>query len=362
MPQKELERLQAVNRFLNLSIDKDQNLQEIVELASELCETPVALISLIDDDTYFLNFKVGTEINKTLRQDSFCQYLTNKNELLIVPDATLDSRFANSPHVTGNPHIRFYAGIALTTHDGHNLGSLCVIDPQPRPQLTRPQQHLLQIMGKRIVQIMEFEFSLQILKEQYLEAKDTEIKLRSFFESGTSCHLLLGKQLDVITYNKNMANFIRRIYNIDLQPGTMVNQILSGPALQRFEEECNIALDGMPIHQEREVKYPSENIWWDITFEPCYDAEGETIGVSFNANDITERKLHEQQIVAKNESLKNIAHIQSHDLRRPVASILGFMEIFKSSGYQSTKEELMMMESATKELDDKIRDIVTFTE
>ena len=113
MSQKELERLQAVNRFLNLSIDKDQNLQEIVELASELCETPIALISLVDDDTYYLNFKVGTDIDKTLRKDSFCQYLTQKNELLIIPDATADGRFADSSYVTGSPHIRFYAGICF---------------------------------------------------------------------------------------------------------------------------------------------------------------------------------------------------------------------------------------------------------
>lgn len=361
MSQRELDRLQAVNRFLTLKIDKDQNLQEIVELAAELCETPIALISLIEDDTYYLNFKVGTDADKTLRKDTFCQYLINKGELLIVTDALTDSRFADNPYVTGKPNLRFYAGIPLTTHDGHNLGSLCVVDIQPK-QLTEAQKHLLKILSKRIVQIMEFEFSLNILKEQYLQAKDTEIKLRSFFESGGACHLLLNRELEVIAFNKNMADFIKRIYQVELSAGVLVSDVLVGPALERFENECQMALNGTPLRFEREVKYPEETIWWFVTFEPGYNTEGEIIGVSFNASDITERKLHEKQIITQNNSLKSIAYIQSHELRKPVASILGFMEIFKGNDYQATSEELLMMESAVTELDDKIRNIVNFTE
>lgn len=361
MPQQELDRFRAINRFLNLEIDRDQNLQEIVELASELCETPIALISLIEDDTYYVNFKIGTDVEKTLRKDTFCQYLINKGELLVVTDALQDSRFTDNPYVIGKPNIRFYAGMPLTTHDGHNLGSICVIDTVPK-QLTDAQKHLLEILGKRIVQIMEFEFSLKILKEQYLQAKDAEIKLRSFFESGGACHLLIGKELEIITFNKNMADFLRRIYHVELFAGMLVSGVLTGPALKRFVDECHTALNGTPLRYERQIKYPTETIWWYITFEPGYDPEGEIVGISFNAYDITERKLHEQQIIAQNDSLKNIAHIQSHELRRPVASILGFMEIFKLNGYQAGKEDLMVMENATKELDDKIRNIVNFTE
>lgn len=361
MPQEELDRLQAVNRFLNLEIDTGKNLQEIVELAAELCETPIALISLIDDDTYYINFKVGTDEEKTLRKDTFCQYLSKKNELLIVPDASADARFANNPYVTGKPNVRFYAGIPLTTHDGHNLGSLCVIDHHTRP-ISDAQKHLLRVLGKRIVQLTELELSIKILKKQYLQARDAEIKLRSFFESGSSCHLLISPELRVITFNKNMADLIRRIYRIELFAGTPVSSVLSGPALERFVNECNMALSGISLSYEREVAYPQETIWWHITFEPGFNNEGETIGISFNAYDITERKLQEKQILDQNESLKNIAHIQSHELRKPVASILGLMEIFKGNGYQSTTEELKILESATKELDDKIRDIVKFTQ
>jgi hypothetical protein len=361
MPQRELERLQAIHRFLNLKIDKDQNLQEIAELASELCETPIALISLIEGDKQHFKYKVGTDAHFVLRTDTFCQHLTKGDELLIIEDAQLDARVANNSCVVGPLQVRFYAGMQLNTHDGHTLGSLCVIDTKVR-QLSKAQQRLLKVLSKRIIQITEFEFSLKILKEQYLQAKEAETKLRSFFESGNSCHLLIGKELEVIAFNKNMAEFIERTYAVKLYAGIKVSEVLSGPALERFVDEFNTALNGTALRYERKVTYPTETIWWAIVFDPGYNDEGEIIGISYNAYDITERILHEQQIVDQNNSLKNIAHIQSHDLRRPVASILGFMEIFKSNSYQASQDELQLLEHATKELDERIRNIVNYTE
>lgn len=75
MPTPESERLQAVNQFLNLNINKERELQEIVELASGICQTPIALISMIDDDTEYFKFRIGTDIAQNARKDSFCQYL-----------------------------------------------------------------------------------------------------------------------------------------------------------------------------------------------------------------------------------------------------------------------------------------------
>ncbi|EHQ25775.1 GAF domain-containing protein [Mucilaginibacter paludis] len=361
MPNGELDRLQAVHRFLNLEIDKDKNLQEIVELASELCETPIALITLIDKGVPYFKFKTEAVIKQEMEIDTFCMHLDKHDQLVIVSDVLFDHRFANNAYVTGKPYIRFYAGIPLTTHDGHKLGSLCVMDTLPK-RLSEAQKHLLKILSKRIVQIMEFEFSLYILKKQYIQARDAEVKLRSFFESGGSCHLLIGKDLGVITFNKNMSDFIERIYQIKLHTGIKVNQVLSGMGLNHFVDECKMALEGTPISYEREIAYPNETIWWHITFDPGYNEDNEIIGISFNAYDITERKLHEQQIISQNDSLKKIAHIQSHELRRPVASILGFMELFKLNDYQASCEELKMMEISTKELDQTIRNIVNFTD
>ncbi len=137
----------------------------------------------------------------------------------------------------------------------------------------------------------------------------------------------------------------------------------NGTHLESFVEDYLKAISGKTIRFEREVKYSiGEVIWWDVTFEPTYHDNGGVIGVSYNATNITERKLYEQQILAQNDSLKHIAHIQSHELRKPVASILGLVHLFKNEQYKATKEELMMLEKAASELDQKIRAIVRFTD
>jgi hypothetical protein len=211
MSKNETERLKAVHQFLNLKTDREKELQEIVGLASDLCKTPLALITLVDEQTQHIPFKVGIDLEQDARENSFCQYLIDKADLLIIPDALLDIRFTNIPFVVNEPKIRFYAGAPLINYDGQTLGSLCVMDIKPK-KLTRVQKNALTILSKRIIQIMEFEFIADILKKQFLEAKDAEIKLRSFFDSSGSCHLLLGMALEVLAYNKNMALFVEKMY------------------------------------------------------------------------------------------------------------------------------------------------------
>lgn len=362
MPQRELERLQAVHRFLNLDIHKEAELQEIVELAAELCDTPMAMITLIDDKTEYFMFKIGTALERDLRKNSFCQYVIDRQALLVIPDALADERFAANPHVTGYPHIRFYAGAPLITHDGLTLGTICILDTRPNV-LSVAQQHLLKVLAKRVIQFMEFEFSIQILKEQFLKAKGAEIKLRSFFESSVACHLLLGRDQEVLAYNKNMAQLLQRLHQVTVHTHMKVGKILKKKSLTVFLKDYRKALKGEMTRLEREVVYPNgEVIWWEVTYEPASDDSGEIIGVSYNAIDITERKLDEQRILAQNESLKQIAHIQSHELRRPVATIIGLVDLFQSEDRLVSREDLAMLAQVTAELDEKIKKIVQFAD
>lgn len=361
MPIKELERLQAVHRFLTLKISKEEELQEIVTLAAQICETPVALITLIDEDTQYVNFKVGTELDRINRNDSFCNHLIEQKDVLVVPDALNDTRFADNTFVKGNANVRFYAGSPLTTQDGHNLGSLCVIGMEVK-ELSHLQQQMLKLLSKQVIHILEFDFSLDVLKEQFIEAKSSEIKLRSFFESSSSSYLLIGKEFEILHFNKVLADFIYAIYNVEVVPGMIVTKYLHEAYIPDFVLNYNQALSGKSVAVERNLKFVEKEIWWYITYDPARNADGEIIGVSFNSKDITERKANEQKILSQNESLRKIAHIQSHELRKPVASIIGFMNMFKEDNYTSTPEDLKMMEKAVDDLDQKIRTIVSFSD
>lgn len=360
MPLKELERLQAVNRFLTLEIDKEKELNDIVRMAAEICGTSTALITLLDDQTQYIRFKVGFDKDTTNKKDAFCAHVIEQYEVMMVPDALLDGRFANNPLVTGNPNIRFYAGAPLTTQDGHNLGSLCVIDQSPK-LLSALQLQMLEVLSRQVIHIFEFEISITILKKQFVEARNSEIKLRSFFESSKSCHLLLGKDFDILAFNKSLEKFILNTFRSTVSEGTDIRSFVHKDHFQSFEENYKNALAGNSAVSEMYLTYEHAAIWWYMTYEPAYNQTGEIIGVSFNATDITKRISQEKLVVAQNESLKKIAFMQSHELRRPVSTIMGIMDLIKSEDYVTSKEELLILEQAVEELDNKIRMIVNYT-
>jgi hypothetical protein len=361
MPYNDPQRLQAVYRFLTLDINRKAEMQEIVELAASLCDAPVSMITLLDDRTEYIRFKRGTDIQELLREDTFSQYLIEENAIMVIPDASADPRFADKRLVVDEPKIRFYAGCPLVTHDGYSVGSFCLMG-QVSKELTEPQRHLMCMLAKRIVEIMEMEFSIDILKKQFINAKDSDFKLQSFLESTETCHLLLGKEMEVIAFNKNIADFLLKHNNVVIYLGITVPQILKDQHLMDFIVEYKSALAGNPVFYEREVDYQGEITWWSVSLEPGYNSKGEIIGIYYNSTNITERKAQEKEMKDKNERLMKIAHIQSHELRKPVASILGLIELFRHGDYCSTKEELMILERAAAELDTRIRAIVFLTE
>jgi PAS domain S-box-containing protein len=360
MPQRELERVRAVNRFLKLELSKEKELQEIISLAAEICGTPTALITFIDQDTQYIRFKQAFKYDTTLRENAFCHHVIDGEEVMVVPDATLDDRFVNNPLVTGDPNIRFYAGSPLTTHEGYNLGSLCVIDQLPG-SLTYLQQKMLKALAKQVIQLLEFDASIQILKEQCIEATQNEIELRSFFESSIDNHLLLGKNFEVLAFNKAWESYVQSAYGLKLQRGQAMTTFLHPDNVEVFYDDYCKALKGTAVFVQRRVKHMTEYVWRIIKFEPAFDNDGKIIGVSVNSTDITKKVQNEQTVLAQSESLKEIAFIQSHELRRPVASILGLMDILKMDGHVQAIEELQLMGKAVEELDEKIRLVVNYT-
>jgi hypothetical protein len=361
MHQNEIGRLKAVQRFLKLEINRKQELQQIVEMTAKVCDTPIALITLLDEDTQYYKFKVGTDIESHSHKNTFCHYLLEGDETLVVADATKDERFVNSPFVANNAKYRFYAGVALITYDGYRVGTFCIIDVKPR-RLPKAKKLLLEVLAKHVVEILEFELSLGLLKQHYNAAADAELKLQSFFESTGYCQLLIGNSLEILSFNKSMAVFLKRMYNVDIFPGIKVDQILQDKGLEVFISEYESVLKGVPLKYEREVVYPNEVIWWDVKFEPNYNPDGEVIGISYNATDITQLKQHEKLIIKQTESLLEIAKYQSHELRRPIANMLAFMELWKANNYKAKKSELLLLEKVVKEVDEKIRVIVKYTE
>jgi len=154
LPANETLRLAALKSYQILDTAAEAAYDDIVQVASFICQTPIALVSLIDKDRQWFKARVGLDTTETARELAFCAHTILQKDTLIVEDATRDDRFAQNPLVTGNPGIRFYAGAPLVTPDGFGLGSLCVIDRQSR-QLTPDQISALEALARTVVTHLE---------------------------------------------------------------------------------------------------------------------------------------------------------------------------------------------------------------
>ncbi|NNM68083.1 MAG: GAF domain-containing sensor histidine kinase [Spirochaetales bacterium] len=154
LPEDEQERLDELKALNILDTDFEQAYDDLTQLAGKICQAPIALISLLDEKRQWFKAVTGLGVRETSRDLAFCAHAIVRGSPFIVSDAARDERFSDNPLVTGDPNIRFYAGIPLVTAKGHALGTLCAIDRKPR-ELTQDQLDALKILAGQVVRLFE---------------------------------------------------------------------------------------------------------------------------------------------------------------------------------------------------------------
>jgi diguanylate cyclase (GGDEF)-like protein len=211
IPVDEPERQRALERYGVLDTATDDHLQRLVRLAARVMETPTALISLVDGDRQWFLARHGLDARETPRQMAFCAHAICADKALVVPDARMDPRFCTNPLVTGPPEIRFYAGAVLQSPDGHNLGTLCVIDQVPR-HLSRFQEETLQDLAQLVLRELELRrlttfcpISGALRRDVFLDLAQRELHRSPDHHGGLGLLLLDVDNFELINHNWGMS-------------------------------------------------------------------------------------------------------------------------------------------------------------
>ncbi len=181
LPPNEEQRLAALQRYAVLDSMPERDFDDITRLASSICGVPIALVSLIDADRQWFKSRVGLDATETPRDLAFCAHAIHGADVLIVPNALEDERFADNPLVTSGPAIRFYAGTPLFTSDDFALGTLCVIDTVPR-ELAPDQIESLKALGRQVVSQLELRRAAREQERLNEELKAGEQRFRALAE------------------------------------------------------------------------------------------------------------------------------------------------------------------------------------
>ena len=192
-------RLAALYRYRILDTEPERGFDDLTLLASYICGTPMAAISLIDADRQWFKSRVNVSMSETARAVSFCTHAIQSRDLFIVPDARHDERFRDNPYVTGDPEIRFYAGAPLVTPDGHALGTLCVLDKVART-LSREQLEALSALCRQAEGQLELRRNLLELKGALAERDRTEARQEKLIEELRASHADVRRLSGLIPY------------------------------------------------------------------------------------------------------------------------------------------------------------------
>ena len=197
---KEAERLKALHDLGLLDTPPERDFDDFVRLAAAICDVPISIVSLVDEDRQWFKSKIGLDVEGTTRDVAFCAHAIQQEGLFVVPDATTDPRFRDNPLVTGDSGIRFYAGAPLVTPEGQALGTLCVVDRRPRT-LSSDQAAALEALARQVMARIELRCELEERRKAEQELRASEARKAAICRSALDCIVTMDGAGRIVEWN-----------------------------------------------------------------------------------------------------------------------------------------------------------------
>lgn len=310
----------------------EEAFDHITALASAICETPIALISLVDENRQWFKSRVGLDAVQTPREVAFCAHaIHTPDQVMVVENAELDRRFHDNPLVIGHPDIRFYAGAPIVSGDGHALGTVCVIDRRSRT-ISEAQQSSLQSLAKLVMTLIEHDAQRRAQEAERAKAVARESEIQA---------ALTAAGLDLLSFvdADYRYRYVNRCY-LDYWArseseiiGRRIPELMGERLFQEVVKgHFDHALAGQEVAYEALIDFPGTGPRTvQVSYLPVRSASGEVSGVVVRAHDIEKLRQREVRLQATVEQLEHKAlelqrfiHIVSHDLREPINTISNF--------------------------------------
>lgn len=371
----ESERLAALRRYDILDTPAEADFDDFTRLASQICGTPMASVTLVDAARQWFKSNIGLGVSETPRDISFCGHLVAQPEILEVTNALEDERFRDNPLVTGNPNIRFYAGAPLVTPDGQNIGALCVLDRTPH-NLTPEQREMLTVLSRQVVHLLELRLAgrriqwlnenlEQLVTKRTEELRESEERFRQLAEQSSEVFWFVGLNPERILYVSPAAE---KIWGLPIgrfyEDARCWVTSLHSDDQARVHSAFEAVLSGQATRFETEYRVirPDASMRWVLDIgTPIRNANGEILRIGGIAKDITERKQAEGQRLRTQrlESIGTLAGGIAHDLNNSLAPILMMTGLLRMQ-YPNNTEMIDTVESSAKRGADMVRQLLTF--
>jgi len=267
----EVARLAALHRYAILDTPEEAEFDDFTRLAAHICQVPMAMISLVDSDRQWFKSMVGLDTREIPLHVSICKHAIMQKDLFEVPDTTLDERFRSNPLVTGDPHLRFYAGALLESSEGLPIGTLCVLDYQPR-QLTEEQRDALTLLARQIMTTLELRLSRR--------------QLQNTIESISDAFFTLDQEFRFTSLNTKVAELLGRVCGDFLHQ--VIWEVCDLGGNEHFASQCRRAAESKEL-VAFETYYERTALWLEVRVYPS--VEGLTVFIQ----DITARRQREGQ-------------------------------------------------------------------